>query len=108
MWQAVHDKDWNQVEAHLAPLFVGTGPRGEAHDRANWIEYWKKAQIQDFSLGEFNVQSSGTDMVTSYVLHLTGADAAQTIPAKGLRVISVWQELKRGWVLVSQSATPIL
>jgi hypothetical protein len=105
LWKALHDKDWNQAEAHLAPVFIGAGPRGETLDRANWIEYWKKVQIQDFSLGEFNSQSDGADMVATYVLHLNGTDA---IPAKGLRIISIWQELKGGWVLTSQSTTPIL
>jgi hypothetical protein len=105
MWKVLHDKDWNQAESHLAPAFVGAGPRGEPLDRATWIEYWKKAQIQDFSLGEFNTQSDGADMVATYVLHLNGFEAGA---AKGLRIISVWQELKGGWVLTSQSVTPIL
>ncbi len=108
LWKAIHDKDWPQLESHLAPGFVGSGPRGETLDRTAWTEYWKKAQIQDFSLGEFNTQSDGVDMVATYVLHFNGVDAGQSIPLKGLRIISVWQELKGGWVLTSQSATPIL
>ena len=108
MWKAIHDKDWPQVERHLAPVFMGAGPRGETLDHTTWIEFWKKAQIQDFSVGEFNTQPDGADMVATYVLHLNGTDTSQSIPAKGLRVISVWQELKGGWVLTSQSVTPIL
>ena len=108
MWKAIRDKDWPQVERHLAAVFVGVGPRGETLDHATWMEYWKKAQVQDFSLGEFNTQPNGADMVATYVLHLNATDANQSIPARGLRVISVWQELKGGWVLTSQSATPIL
>jgi hypothetical protein len=108
MWKAIHDKDWPQVERNLAPVFVGAGPQGETLDHTTWIEYWKKTQIQDFSLGEFNSQSDGADMVATYVLHFNGTGAGQTNPAKGFRIISVWQELKGGWVLTSQSATPIL
>jgi len=108
MWKAIHDKDWPQMERHIAPAFVGAGSHGETLDRTTWIEYWKKAQIQDFAVGEFNSQSDGTDMVATYVLHVNGSDAGQQTPAKGLRIISVWQELKNGWVMTSQSATPIL
>src|SRR5437016_6991221 len=108
MWKAVHDKDWLLVERHLAPVFVGAGPRGETLDRASWIEYWKKAQMQDFSMGEFSSQPDGPDMVSTYVLHLTGTETGQAAFAKGLRIVCVWQELKGGWVLTSQSATPIL
>ncbi len=108
MWKAIHDKDWREVDRHLAPVFVGSGPRGETLDHSSWIDYWKKAEIKDFSMGEFITQPDGTDMVATYVLHLSGAETNQGISAKGLRIVSVWQELKAGWVLTSQSATPIL
>jgi hypothetical protein len=108
MWKAIQDKDWPLVERHLAPVFVGAGPRGETLDHASWIEYWKKAQLQDFSIGEFSSQPDGPDMVATYILHSTGTETGQVVPAKGLRIVSVWQELKGGWVLTSQSATPIL
>lgn len=108
MWKAIHEKDWREVDRHLAPAFVGSGQRGETLDHAGWIEYWKKAQIQDFSMGEFTTQPAGTDMVATYVLHLNSAEPSQGISGKGLRIVSVWQELKAGWVLTSQSATPIL
>ena len=108
MLKAIHDKDWAMVERHLAPLFVGAGPRGETLDHASWIEFWKKAQVKDFSIGEFSTQPDGPDMVATYVLHFDGAESSQVVPAKGLRMVSVWQELKGGWVLTSQSATPIL
>jgi len=108
MWKAIYDKDWALVERHLAPVFVGAGPRGETLDRASWIEYWKQAQVQDFSMGEFSSQPDGTDMVSTYDLHLTGKETGQAALTRGLRIVSVWQELKGGWVLTSQSATPIL
>src|SRR5437016_14462137 len=50
MWKAVHDKDWLLVERHRAPVFVVAGPRGETMHRARWIEYWKKAQMEDCSV----------------------------------------------------------
>ena len=108
MWKAIHEKDWREVDRHLAPVFVGSGPRGETLDHTSWIEYWKKAQMQDFSIGEFTTQSDGADMVATYVLHLNSTETGQGFSGKGLRIVSVWQELKAGWVLTSQSATPIL
>jgi len=108
LWKAIHEKDWREVDRHLAPAFVGSGPRGETLDHTSWIEYWKKAQMQDFSIGEFTTQSDGADMVATYVLHLNSTETGQGFSAKGLRIVSVWQELKAGWVLTSQSATPIL
>ena len=102
MWKAIHDKDWKAVEYRLSPSFTGINAAGQALEKAAWIEYWKGAPISDFSLGEVTVQPSGHDMVVTYVLNLTGASGAAA-----LRVISVWQELKGGWVLTATSATPI-
>ena len=105
LWKAIQEKKWGEVEAHLAPTFVAVLPDGRKLDRAGWIEYWKAQPVREFSLGEISVQPNGADMVLVYQLHLQ----AQGIPAadKGFRVISVWQQLKQGWVLISYSSTRI-
>ncbi len=108
MWQAIHDKDWKNVEYHLAPTFVGVNASGQALDRAAWIEYWKGAQIKEFSIGEVSVQPAGNDMVVTFVLHLVGAAGARSFPQGGLRVISVWQQVKSGWILTATSITPVI
>ena len=106
MWTAIRDKDWKAVEYRLAPMFVGVNSAGQSLDRAAWIEYWKSASISDFSLGEVTVQPAGADMVVTYVLRLTGPPGKPQRPA-AVRVISVWQGVKSGWVLTATSATPI-
>ena len=107
LWQAIRDSDWKEVEAHLAPMFAGVGPAGEKLDRAAFLDYWKAAKVREFSLGELTVQPNGADIVVSYELRLQSA-SGRAVSARGLRVISVWQQLKRGWVLTAQSATPIV
>jgi ketosteroid isomerase-like protein len=107
MWQAIREKNWSEVERHLAPVFVGVDTDGRSYDHAAWIEYWKAAQIRDLSLGEITVQPEGPDMVVTYELHLSGARSSQPIPSSSLRVVSVWQQLKKGWVLIAQSSTPV-
>jgi hypothetical protein len=103
MWQSVRSKQWLDVEHHLAPMFVGAGADGRKFDAAGWVEYWKGLQISDFSMDDVTVAPNGVDMVVTYDLHLTGT----SIPSPNLRVISVWQQLKNGWVLISHSETPI-
>lgn len=102
MWQAIHDKKWDEVEHHLAPTFVGVSSDGRKFDRAGWLEYWKGRPAVESSLGELSVQPNGADMVVSYELHLSGAGSADP----GMQVVSVWQQLKRGWVLISETITP--
>jgi Domain of unknown function (DUF4440) len=101
MWQAIRDKDWKEVEYRLAPVFAGVNARGELLDRGGWVDYWKAAPVKDFSLAEVVVRPNASDMTVTYILHLNAE------PAAGLRVVSVWQQVKGGWILVATSQTPI-
>jgi hypothetical protein len=107
MWQAIKDKDWPEVERHLAPTFVGAGPDGHNYDRAAWLTLWKNTQLQDFSLGEITVQPDGADMVVTYEVRLNVQPTTPPLSGTPLRVVSVWQQLKKGWVLIAQSDTPV-
>lgn len=107
MWRAIHDKDWKAVERHLAPTFVGVNAAGQSFNRESWLEYWKGTPVGEFSLGEMTVEPEGADMVVTYVLQLSsGSVAAETSP-KGLKVVSVWQQVKTRWILTAVSLTPI-
>ena len=106
MWQAIRDKDWMEVEHHLAPVFVGVNTNGQKFDHAGWVDYWKSLQVKDFSLGELTVEPEGADMVVIYDLQLSGASGSSIFAGK-IRVVSIWQQLKAGWVLISQAQTPI-
>src|SRR5262245_19067720 len=105
MWQAFRDKDWKEAEYRLAPTFVGVIASGQALDRTGWIAHWQANPIKDFSLGDVSVQPNGQDMTVTYVLHLAGNGTA-SVQHEGLRVVSVWQHVKGGWVLITTSQTP--
>ena len=105
MWQSICDKKWNEVENHLAPMFVGVDTHGKQYDRAGWLEHWKSVEIRDYSLGEITVQPNGADMVVAYEIRASGEMSGQPIPDVGVRVVSVWQLLKKGWVMIAQTTT---
>jgi hypothetical protein len=103
MWKAIQEKGWTDFEHHLSATFVGVNAQGKLFDRAGWLEQWKSTPVQDFSLGELQVQPEGPDMKVTYILQLQGTGSAPT----GWRVVSVWQQFKKGWVLSATSITPI-
>jgi ketosteroid isomerase-like protein len=107
MWQAIRNQEWNEVEHHLTPSFVGISATGQQFDRAGWVEHLKAMQVRDFSVGEMTVQPNGPDMVIAYEAHVSGEQSAQPSANNGVRVVSVWQQLKRGWVLILQAITPL-
>ena len=107
MWKSIQEKQWNEVEKHLAPVFVGVDAHGKQYDRAGWLEHWKSMPALDYSLGEISVQPNGNDMVVSYELRLSGGESAQPGPGTAVRVVSVWQQLKKGWVMIAQTMTVV-
>jgi hypothetical protein len=100
MWSAIHGKNWKDLNRHLAPIFTGVTPTGQVLDQPGWISYWQGQVLGDYSLAEFSVQPEGQDMVVSYVLQPSGT-------AGGTRVLSVWQDIKGRWTLISTAMTPI-
>ena len=105
MWKSIHDQQWNEVENHLAPMFVGVDAQGKQYDRAGWLEHWKSMPARDYSLGQTSVQPNGNDMVVSYEIRLSGGQSAQPDTDTAVRVVSVWQQLKKGWVMIAQTTT---
>jgi hypothetical protein len=106
MWQAIHDKDWANVERHLSPTFTGVTADGRMFDRAGWLEQWKSSEIREFSLGEIQTLPEGTDMKVTYILRVQPY-AKALLTSSGLRVVSVWQDVKSRWMLTAISMTPI-
>jgi Domain of unknown function (DUF4440) len=108
MWKAIRDKDWKEVEYRLAPTFVGVDPSGKAFDRSGWVERWKASEIKSFSLAEVTVQPAGTDMIVSYLIRLESGPGRPAAVPEVARVVSVWQQVKGGWVLAASTATPVV
>jgi hypothetical protein len=80
------------------------GADGRKYDREGWMAYWKSARLGDYSLGEVMVDPAGTNMVVSYVLVISQQPTASNQP---LRVLSVWQQVKSGWIMTATSLTPV-
>ena len=106
MWKAVQSGDWQQVNAHLAPEFMAAMPEG-VRNRAATLEHLQQMKLTDFSLGEFESHPAGTDMVVSYVITLRGTVGGRPLPSEPMRVMTVWQTVKNGWVQIAQAVIPV-
>ena len=102
-WRDVKAKDWQSLDGHVAPQFTGIIRSGITnHDQL--MQNLKGLDLQDFQIGELQTQLHGGDLVVIYSVTLKGTSKGEPLPATPIRILSVWQELKHGWVLVAQSA----
>ncbi|MCU1309374.1 MAG: hypothetical protein JWO20_499 [Candidatus Angelobacter sp.] len=103
LWRAVKDKDWLAVESHISSNFVYMDSTG-TKDKAQRVADLKSMELNDLKIDDINVTAQGTDAIVTYTL--SRKSASRDIP--GVRVMSVWQQQKSGWVLVAMSETVII
>jgi hypothetical protein len=96
-WKDVQARNWAEVDKHVADTFAGTGSGGTM-DRAAFLRDLQKAPLTDVSLGECNSQLNGPDMIVTCTLRAAWAGQ----PAN-TSTLSVWQQWKKGWVMVAHS-----
>jgi hypothetical protein len=102
LWQEVKAKNWTEVERRLAPTFVEATASG-VRDRNQALERLKALQVADYSLGELAVRPNGGDMVVAYTITLRAASGGETT----LRMMTVWQQVKGGWIAIAHSETGV-
>ena len=98
-WQAVKERDWLQVESHMASNFTFLDAGG-SKDKQQTVEYLRGMNLKDFSLGEINVNASGSDAIVTYTINLAGASNSAGHPRPS-RHMAIWQQQKSGWVMVA-------
>lgn len=101
-WDDVKAKDVKSIDQHLAATFAGAGPTGLL-DRAAFLRELQEYQLTSVSLANCSTQLNGADLMVTCITRREGS-------APGLRAVStlsVWQRLKKGWLMVAHSETPV-
>jgi hypothetical protein len=104
-WNDLKAKNWKDLEPHIASNYVLVTPEG-TFNHAEALERWKRLDLQEYSLGDFNIQLSGNAYIVSYSVMMRGTLAGKPLPTTPVRAMSVWQQYARDWVTLAHSATP--
>ncbi len=108
LWKEISQQHWSSVQRHLASNFTLTTPAG-FYGPKEALEFWKQLQLQDYSLGNFQLQPNGADVTVAYTISVSGSNGSGDGPASGgvpAYVMSVWQEVGTRWLLIAQSMHP--
>jgi hypothetical protein len=97
-WAGVKSGNWTQVASLLAPN-VAYAAEGKIIPRDEIVNYLRSEQIREVIVSDLSVQPNGPDMTLTYHLQTTGQQGTIT----SLVAVSVWQQLKSGWVLIAHS-----
>ena len=103
-WNEVRDKNWKELDRHIAGNYLLVTPAGRL-ERAAAIERWKRYQLDDYSLSDFQVELNAQTLVVTYTAMLRGKVGENVLPSRPIRMMSVWQQQKKGWVAIAQTET---
>ncbi len=105
-WQSVQEKDWQAVESRMASTFVASMPEG-VMNKEETMQHLRSMEISDVSIGEVQVTEAGNDAIVTYTLMLKGTAGGHRLAASAMRVMSVWQQQKKGYALQAWSGVPM-
>ncbi|HEY1264654.1 MAG TPA: nuclear transport factor 2 family protein [Terriglobales bacterium] len=101
-WNDVKAKDWNELERHLAGNYVYSGPEGRL-GRQQALERLKDFQLEEYSIGDLEVELNTQTVVVTYTLVLRGTRAGHPLRGEPIRLLAVWQHQKAGWMAIAHS-----
>jgi hypothetical protein len=102
-WKEVRAKNWLELERHLGGTYVSVTPQG-SFNRAASLDRLRQLELSDYSLGDFLIELNGTTMIVTYTITMKGTFNGSPLTAQPLRVMSVWQQHKSGWMTIAHSA----
>ena len=102
-WRQVKDKRWNELEHHLAGNYIAVSPEQGRLDKAATVARLQQLQLDDYTLGDVQTELNSDTFVVSYTIAMRGTSAGQPLPSEPVRMMTVWQKQKAGWMAIAHS-----
>lgn len=107
-WKEIQAANWVEVERALASNYAGITPNGTL-DRSAALEQYRSWQLKDYALGDLKTELNGSTIVVTYTITLNGnsngSAGSQPLPSAPQHMMTVWQQQKKGWVVIAHSVS---
>jgi hypothetical protein len=103
-WKEVKAKSWKELEKHLASNYICVSPDGRL-DRTATLEHIRQLDLGEYSLGDFQVELHGNVLIVTYAATMRGTLSGQALPDAPIRIMTIWQQQKTGWVAIAQTGS---
>jgi hypothetical protein len=102
LWRDIKAHNGQELAKHMAGNYVAVTPAGKL-DRQAALAQMQQLDLQDYSLGDFQVELNASTLVVTYTVVLHGTFGGQALPASPTRIMAVWQHEKAGWMAIAHS-----
>jgi hypothetical protein len=100
-WAKVRDRKWQEITALLGPNVI-YAVSGKVLGRDEIVPYLQALKIRDFSIVDMAVRPNGPDMTLSYNIQFSSPDGKM----QSFLAVSVWQQVRGGWILIVHTEEP--
>lgn len=100
-WAKAREGRWKDIAPLVGPNVV-YAVSGEVLTRDQIVPYLQSQKIREFVIGNMAVRPNGHDMTLSYTIQISGEQGQ----VQSLVAVSVWQQVKRGWILILHAEQP--
>jgi hypothetical protein len=102
-WKEVKDKKWNELEKHIAANYIAVTPEEGRLDKAATLTHLQQLQLDEYTLGDVQTELNSDTFVVTYAVTMRGTIAGQPLPSGPVRMMTVWQKQKAGWMAIAHS-----
>ena len=103
-WKEVKDKKWNELENVTSPATTWQSRPGRGRlDKAAALAQIQKLQLDDYTLGDVQTELNSDTFVVTYSIAMRGTFDGQPLLTEQLRMMTVWQKQKAGWMAIAHS-----
>jgi hypothetical protein len=103
-WSDIKAANWVEVERMLASNYAGVTPAGII-DRTAALDQFRQMKLNDFSIGDLRTELNTSTFVVTYTITMNGTAGSHTLPSGPQHMMTVWQQQKKGWVMIAHSVT---
>jgi hypothetical protein len=97
-WRELKNKNWDGLERHMGGNYLLVTPAQGRMEREAALDHYRQLQVDNFSLGDFASELNGSTLIVTYSVSMSGSFAGKPLPATPVRMVTVWQQQKAGWM----------
>jgi Domain of unknown function (DUF4440) len=102
-WTEMKAKRWSELEHHISSNYVAISAQGGRLDKAAALAQIQQLQLDDYTLGDVQGEMNSDTFVVTYTVAMRGTLGGQPLPIEPLRMMTVWQKEKAGWMAIAHS-----
>ena len=101
-WKDIQAANWTEIERLIASNYMGMTSAG-SFDRTATLDQYRQWKLADFAIGDLKTEMNSPTFIVTYTITLNGTAAGQPLPSTPQHMMTVWQQQKKGWIMIAHS-----